>query len=168
MNLCRGKPYSSLVILLGTLLLFYNAINQAGARFKRCFTCRSRGPMGDCRDPFDFNSTTFDEQKNMKPAIEATPCASGWCAKIIEDDLGDSIAATERSCMTRPPTDNEERCSETLLENNRDRKVFLCMCRGDLCNAATSIKQESFMINHFATTTMTILGILSTRYILRS
>lgn len=141
---------------LATLLIFYNTL--AEARFKRCFTCRSRGPMGDCRDPFDFNSTTFDGQKNMKPAIEATPCASGWCAKIIEDDLGDSIAATERSCMTRPPTDNEERCSQTLLENNRDRKVFLCMCYGDLCNAATSINFISSVVSALTVS----MGVIST------
>lgn len=109
------------------------------ARFKRCFTCRSRGALGDCRDPFILNSTSFDGQTNTKQSIEAVPCASGWCAKIIEDDYGDSIAATERSCMTRPPTDNEERCSETIFENHRDRKVFLCMCYGDLCNSATSL-----------------------------
>lgn len=106
-----------------------------GGRYKRCFTCRSRGVLGDCKDPFNLNVTTFDGQTNTKPSIEATPCASGWCAKIIEDDFGDSIAATERSCMTRPPTDNEERCSETIFENHRDRKVFLCMCYGDLCNS---------------------------------
>lgn len=166
MNLCGlHLPYSRSVIILATIFAINNTINQAEARFKRCFTCRSRGPMGDCRDPFDFNSTTFDGQKNMKPAIEATPCASGWCAKIIEDDLGDSIAATERSCMTRPPTDNEERCSQTLLENNRDRKVFLCMCYGDLCNAATSIN-DSFISNLMAAA-LIILGIFSSsRYIL--
>lgn len=127
------------ILLLDLLFALLLAQNFAEARFKRCFTCRSRGALGDCRDPFTLNSTTFDGQTNTKPSIEAVPCASGWCAKIIEDDYGDSIAATERSCMTRPPTDNEERCSETIFENHRDRKVFLCMCYGDLCNSATSV-----------------------------
>lgn len=121
----------------------------SGARYKRCFTCRSRGALGDCRDPFTLNSTTFDGQSttSTNPSIEAIPCASGWCAKTIEDNFADSLVATERSCMTRPPTDNEERCSETIFENQRDRKVFLCMCYGDLCNAATSVvhMQHSYL-----------------------
>lgn len=125
------------LIVTTAFILMLAEIRPVEARFKRCFTCRSRGALGDCRDPFTLNSTTFDGQTNIKSSIEATPCASGWCAKIIENDFGDSIAATERSCMTRPPTDNEERCSETIFENHRDRKVFLCMCYGDLCNAAT-------------------------------
>jgi hypothetical protein len=124
-------------IIIASIIFLVIMHNTVEARFKRCFTCRSRGALGDCRDPFSLNSTTFDGQTNVKPSIEAVPCASGWCAKIIEDDYGDSIAATERSCMTRPPTDNEERCSETVFENHRDRKVFLCMCYGDLCNSAT-------------------------------
>lgn len=145
------KTLFSLDIILMLLLSLSNN-GSVEARFKRCFTCRSRGALGDCRDPFYMNSTTFDNQINVKPSIEATPCASGWCAKIIEDDFGDSIAATERSCMTRPPTDNEERCSDTIFENHRDRKVFLCMCFGDLCNAATTTGY-SFMF----TLTITIL-----------
>lgn len=140
--------------ILKIILLLVMSIALSEARFKRCFTCRSRGALGDCRDPFIMNSSTYDGEMNTKPSIEATPCASGWCAKIIEDDFGDSIAATERSCMTRPPTDNEERCSETIFENHRDRKVFLCMCQGDLCNAANNTTQ-SFTL----TLTMTCLGI---------
>jgi len=125
--------------IISVVLLIVNhlfKLEQVEASFKRCFTCRSRGPLGDCRDPLTLNSTTFDKQMSLKPSIEAVPCSSGWCSKIIEDEYGDSIKATERSCMTRPPTDNEERCSETLFENHRDRKVFLCMCYGDLCNGA--------------------------------
>jgi len=131
----RGPSKSSLFLLVAVIIVA--SYDSVEARFKRCFNCRSRGILGDCKDPFNFNSSTFDIQANTKPSIDATPCASGWCAKIIEDDFGDSIAATERNCMTRPPTDNEERCSETIFENQRDRKVFLCMCYGDLCNAAS-------------------------------
>lgn len=123
------------------ILVYLFSQKYIDARYKRCFTCRSRGALGDCRDPFTINSTNFDGVTNSKPSIEATPCASGWCAKTIEDNFAESLIATERSCMTRPPTDNEERCSETLFENQKDRKVFLCMCYGDLCNAATSSQQ---------------------------
>jgi hypothetical protein len=157
------RPPSSIglnriVILNIILILMLTAEEQVEARFKRCFTCRSRGALGDCRDPFSLNSTTFDGQANTKPSIEAVPCASGWCAKIIEDDYGDSIAATERSCMTRPPTDNEERCSETVFENHRDRKVFLCMCYGDLCNSAT---KTDISIGLASATTMASVFLLS-------
>lgn len=146
-----------LILIDLTIFIIISNHNLSEARFKRCFTCRSRGALGDCRDPFNLNATNFDGQTNTKPSIEATPCASGWCAKIIEDDFGDSIAATERSCMTRPPTDNEERCSETIFENHRDRKVYLCMCYGDLCNSAPkSLKQLSSKYS----ITMTFLGTL--------
>lgn len=139
--ICKWKNHQFRSILIITLILDIQLLKThlVSASFKRCFTCRSRGALGDCRDPFTINSTSFDGQTNMKPSIEAVPCSSGWCAKIIEDDFGDSIKATERSCMTRPPTDNEERCSETLFENHRDRKVFLCMCYGDLCNSSKNL-----------------------------
>ena len=45
---------------------------------RRCYSCRSRGKLGDCKDPVSFNAT-----KLMK-GVEAVPCASGWCSKIIE------------------------------------------------------------------------------------
>lgn len=50
------------------------------ARIKRCFVCRSRGELGDCKDPFLFNATTAESNR----AVDAQPCAAGWCAKIIE------------------------------------------------------------------------------------
>lgn len=148
-----------LYILLASIVSRNDMMVFVEARFKRCFTCRSRGALGDCRDPFTLNSTTFDGQTNHKPSIEATPCASGWCAKTIEDNFGESIAATERSCMTRPPTDNAERCSETIFENQKDKKIFLCMCYGDLCNSATGLFTEhSFKLIVIMTllTTMTV------------
>lgn len=163
----QGRPTSVKVILLLLnlmLILLPAQPNLVEARFKRCFTCRSRGALGDCRDPFTLNSTTFDGQANPKPSIEAVPCASGWCAKIIEDDYGDSIAATERSCMTRPPTDNEERCSETIFENHRDRKVFLCMCYGDLCNSATDVHHPPIKMIVGAALVSLVLSKLNTSF----
>lgn len=69
------------------------------------------------------------------PAIEAAPCPSGWCGKAVEGKPDDHIQATERMCLQRPPQDGIERCSETFYENKR-RPVFMCFCKGDLCNAA--------------------------------
>ncbi|GBN44980.1 hypothetical protein AVEN_191368-1, partial [Araneus ventricosus] len=51
-------------------------------RIRRCYSCRSRGELGDCKDPFQYNATVIDEVKG----VEAIPCASGWCAKIIEGE----------------------------------------------------------------------------------
>lgn len=48
---------------------------------KRCFQCRSRGELGNCKDPFTFNNATAIEKV---PGIQAVPCASGWCGKILE------------------------------------------------------------------------------------
>lgn len=42
--------------------------------------CRSRGDLGSCKDPFTMNSTEIETEKG----VDAVPCASGWCGKIIE------------------------------------------------------------------------------------
>lgn len=47
---------------------------------KRCFQCRSRGDLGSCKDQFTFNATTATQDQG----VEAIPCASGWCGKVIE------------------------------------------------------------------------------------
>lgn len=49
---------------------------------RRCFQCRSRGELGSCKDPFTWNVT----QAENEPGIEAIPCASGWCGKILETE----------------------------------------------------------------------------------
>ncbi|KAG8187219.1 hypothetical protein JTE90_020650 [Oedothorax gibbosus] len=106
-----------------------------GGRIKRCYICRSRGELGDCKDPFHYNATVVEDVKG----VEAQPCASGWCAKIIEGENDDFDTATERICVQRPPTDGEERCSDTII----DRKpVYMCFCQGDLCNSATSTASQ--------------------------
>lgn len=65
---------------------------------KRCFKCRSRGELGDCRNPDEtrtIGSTTnpflIDREDpkgislaNTLPGVEAIPCSSGWCGKVIE------------------------------------------------------------------------------------
>lgn len=49
---------------------------------KRCFVCRSRGELGSCKDPFDFNVTQVENVRGLS----TIPCASGWCAKIVETE----------------------------------------------------------------------------------
>ncbi|XP_064086126.1 uncharacterized protein LOC135201153 [Macrobrachium nipponense] len=101
--------------------------------FQRCYSCRSRGRLGDCKDPFRVNSTS-----SLVPGVEAVPCVSGWCSKIIEGkkDGEDHDLATERQCLQRSPPDDKQRCSEALVKN---KKVFICFCQGDLCNSAKGV-----------------------------
>lgn len=125
---------------------------------RRCFECRSRGVMGDCKDPFASNETTIGSI-----AVKTTPCPSGWCSKYVEGITGppdgnyshltlswehslkkwsckkclissaEFGTATQRECMVFPPTDGEERCA-VIPRNNK--KTYACFCQGDLCNAA--------------------------------
>ncbi|GFQ94512.1 uncharacterized protein TNCT_241241 [Trichonephila clavata] len=114
-------------------------LQTAQGRLRRCYICRSRGELGDCKDPFEYNATSVEDIRG----VEAVPCASGWCAKITEGETDDFDIATERMCVQRPPADGEERCSDTII----DRKhVYMCFCQGDLCNGA---KSQQLMSNEF-------------------
>ena len=113
---------------------------------RRCFSCRSRTNLGDCRDPFYVtgNSSTLESKSH---GVKTLPCASGWCQKILEDvdkvhTVDESYGgATQRDCLQRPPSDNTERCA--FVKYNH-KKVYMCFCHGDLCNKA----QSSLNINH--------------------
>lgn len=54
--------------------------------------------------------------------------------------------ATERLCLQRGLTDDEERCAPTMLGYT---KVMMCFCQGDLCNSA-SVSTISPLILVFA------------------
>ena len=138
--LCTTRHVISLLIVS---LLSLGASGQANLR--RCYTCRSRGEKGDCRDTFIRPSPPSKELKEgevapYQPVVDETPCSTGWCAKIIEGVGIDSVIsedygiATERQCMTRAPSDNKERCAYVVY---RGKQVFMCFCKGDLCNSAT-------------------------------
>ncbi|XP_015782362.1 uncharacterized protein LOC107360243 [Tetranychus urticae] len=122
-----------MIITVIILVSLFSAI-ESQSRVKYCYVCRSRGSLGDCGDPFPWNQTTVKDLKG----VEASPCPSGWCGKTIEGKEGDPIVATERMCLQRPPTDQEERCSETFFENKRE-PLFMCFCRGHLCNHSSSL-----------------------------
>ena len=132
--------YKHILSLCLLVLLAQSAQGQANLR--RCFTCRSRGEKGDCRDTFIRPSpppTDLGEGEEAPyiSVVDETPCATGWCAKIIEGVGIDSVIsedygiATERQCMTRAPSDNKERCAYVVY---RGKQVFMCFCKGDLCN----------------------------------
>lgn len=97
------------------------------------------------RDPFYSNTTII----NTNPSIEASPCASGWCGKSIEGQIGDHLQATERMCLQRPPSDGQERCSDTFYEasgNKRRSPIFMCFCKGDLCNGSTMVNYSFIVV----------------------
>ena len=135
--------YKNIVSLLLVIITFQETRGQNPySTPRRCYTCRSRGELGDCRDTFIRPSAADiyladGEVVQYKPAVDETPCATGWCAKIIEGVGVDSIIsedfgiATERQCMTRAPSDNKERCAYVVY---RGKQVFMCFCKGDLCN----------------------------------
>ena len=64
---------------------------------RRCFTCRSRGEKGDCRDPFTppEREEGAERRSSVNTAVAEADCSTGWCSKvkIISDDamINDSI-----------------------------------------------------------------------------
>lgn len=44
--------------------------------------------------------------------------------------------ATQRMCVQRGPSDSEDRCAYTVYNY---KKVYMCFCQGDLCNAANRL-----------------------------
>ena len=110
---------------------------------RRCYSCRSRGELGDCRDPFKRPKAVVPGAplESHKKYVDELPCSSGWCSKVMEgvdknfgdDDYG---IATERQCMARVPSDGKERCA--YVKRNH-KQVFMCFCKGDLCNTGHGI-----------------------------
>merc|ERR1712191_5521 len=103
-------------ISLSSVILICLAIGEVRGALKRCYKCRSRGELGDCRNPF------LSDEQALQPDshVDAIPCSSGWCAKVVEN-----------------AGDFKERCSLTLRGH---QQVFMCFCRGDLCNGQSPLK----------------------------
>eukprot|EP00088_Acartia_fossae_P018288 TRINITY_DN20557_c0_g1_i1.p1 TRINITY_DN20557_c0_g1~~TRINITY_DN20557_c0_g1_i1.p1 ORF type:complete len:157 (-),score=10.11 TRINITY_DN20557_c0_g1_i1:131-601(-) len=121
------------------------------SNLRRCYTCRSRGELGDCRDPFSppeagDPGVTALTQEQLISGIDTIPCSSGWCSKILDGDknaLDNFGVAHERSCMQRGPSDNKERC--VYLTRNH-KEVFMCMCKGDLCNSSPHLRSSPLSV----------------------
>lgn len=65
---------------------------------RRCVNCRSRGELGSCKDPFTMNST----QIALEKGVEALPCVSGWCGKIIESqNLNNGELSSSYTCSNK-------------------------------------------------------------------
>merc|ERR1712013_255602 len=107
-----------------TTVLMTGAQNPS---YRRCYTCRSRGELGDCKDNFipppPFNAS--NPGASLLRHVQESPCYSGWCYKQIDGDIWDSSNTAV------------ERCSYVL---QNFRAVFMCFCEGDLCNGVGIFK----------------------------
>ena len=131
------------VMLLTTLLLLPSSSAQ---QYKRCYTCRSRGELGDCKDTFRLPPTfnASNPQASLLRHVKDNPCSSGWCYKQIDGELGEPANnALERGCMVRKPSDGAERCAFVMKSYKR---VFMCFCKGDQCNGAGGVGSRFLMI----------------------
>ncbi|XP_017467759.1 PREDICTED: uncharacterized protein LOC108360105 [Rhagoletis zephyria] len=124
------------------LVILFSAHISNGL-LRRCYQCRSRGELGSCKDPFNFNATDVEQE----PGLAAIPCASGWCGKVIEGGgayaVDDYDQAIQRMCVQRGPDDNQDRCANTVYNY---KKVYMCFCQGDLCNPASRIRGTTFTL----------------------
>ena len=138
-----------LLLMLCMTPFIPSSSGQSSTAARRCYTCRSRGEQGDCRDPFiPPEELQSDATKRETRAVSDIPCSTGWCSKLMEgvdknfvdDDYG---IATERQCMQRAPSDNQERCAYVKYNH---KQVYMCFCKGDLCNSAKEVKPPLFEI----------------------
>ncbi|OXA53232.1 uncharacterized protein LOC110851410 [Folsomia candida] len=135
-------------VITSIVILFCLAVCE-GRLSTRCYVCRSRGELGDCKDPFSFNDTSIKDLPGFP--VSVTPCPSGWCRKQTEGIRGPADeygSATDRSCLSQAPNDGEERCAEVKIRNKVSR---LCLCRGDLCNMAPSSRHGPLFLVAFLT-----------------
>ncbi|KAK9695078.1 Sleepless protein [Popillia japonica] len=125
----------SVLVIFSILLTHFPHFTQGQ---RRCYSCRSRGGEGTCKDPFGSSKVQI--------GLNTDICDSGWCTKMIEaedafkDDYG---TATERRCLQNGPPDNEERCAYTIVQR---KKVYMCFCKGDLCNNSNHILVNSNLV----------------------
>jgi hypothetical protein len=48
--------------------------------------------------------------------------------------------ATQRNCLALPPSDGKQRCAYVKL---KQKEVYMCFCKGDLCNGADKAATNS-------------------------
>ena len=135
--------------------IFTLATGSLAARQQRCYDCRSRGPLGDCRDPFYTTANSTVPQAKQSPDIKALPCASGWCKKFVGNidvlsDRGDQGGLVERGCLGGGPEDKKSRCFDLPAYKNGIPGT-LCICRGDLCNNSSTHRAHLLMLASLVT-----------------
>ncbi|OQV17821.1 hypothetical protein BV898_08117 [Hypsibius exemplaris] len=127
-------PNMEWIIMAGMMSLFAMTAGET----KHCYVCKSRGDTGDCKDPYNSESGAI-------PPQSIQPCFTGWCMKTLDTD--DNFPATQRTCMNSPPDDNTPRC--TYAMDNLPgfaKKVYVCYCKGNLCNSALSGKASTRIV----------------------
>lgn len=62
---------------------------------------------------------------------------------VIQRNFLDYDMATQRMCVQRGPSDSEDRCAHTIYNF---KKVYMCFCQGDLCNAAINFAPNIYQI----------------------
>ncbi|XP_023337717.1 uncharacterized protein LOC111708543 [Eurytemora carolleeae] len=131
-----------MVGLRSLILLIFPLLVYTQSSLRRCYTCRSRGQQGDCKDPFTPPEPRIPglPLPSHTAAVHEIPCSSGWCQKTLDgldkNDGDDFGIATERACMQRGPSDGKERCAYVKV---RATEVYMCFCKGDLCNSSRNI-----------------------------
>ena len=63
--------------MLVWLVAALGAVAGAQSSLRRCYSCRSRGGRGDCRDTF-IRPGTRPAGAGGGPVVEE-PCSTGWC-----------------------------------------------------------------------------------------
>jgi len=140
LNAIRGLPLHNLIVIIFVISsIFLFDTTSAARKARRCFNCRSRGELGDCRDPFYLSANSTLVKNSKKAGVKMLPCSSGWCKKFVggnQDKLkSDQAIEHERGCLTRGPPDNKPRCFEHDFG-------LMCICKGDLCNEAATINMS--------------------------
>ncbi|VEN34908.1 unnamed protein product [Callosobruchus maculatus] len=133
--------YNFFVVYIAAIVIYCTNVSQG---LQRCFTCRSRGELGSCKDPFIVNVTIVEAKQEI--GVQTVPCASGWCGKIVETEdtaKEEYGVATQRMCLQRGPSDSEDRCAYTKWNY---RKVLMCFCKGDLCNSSKKLNANFLVI----------------------
>jgi len=157
----------SLAASVAVCLIFVSVVLQeaSGIRYHRCFNCRSRGALGDCKDPFYLTAnSTIVKQHGGTQLVQ--PCSSGWCKKFVVDPEysgreGDKNYIVDRGCLGGGPDDGKDRCFE-VTSYHGSPPGYLCVCKGDLCNGArTSTPEASWTVGLCLASALAALGMLS-------
>ena len=87
MIIARGSGFQILIICFVLNVVVVGgqeeSVRDNRPRRRRCFTCRSRGEKGDCRDPFIPPEIEEENRRqSVNTAVAEIPCSTGWCSKV--------------------------------------------------------------------------------------
>ena len=86
MIVARGSGFQILIIFFVLDVVVVGgqeSVRDNRPKRRRCFTCRSRGEKGDCRDPFIPPEIEEENRRqSVNTAVAEIPCSTGWCSKV--------------------------------------------------------------------------------------